>query len=731
MTTQGRVTSIRFRNEQNGWTVFNIATGGNSVTGSFETVTGICPPLRKDMYVRVTGEYETTKFGRQIKATSVMEIRPTDTEGIYKYLASGLIKFIGPVFARAIVDTFGEDTLDVLDNQPERLKEVKGIGPKRLGEVIKAVKEQSAIRDIMIWLKRYDLPNGLATKIYKTYEKESVAMLEENPYRLADDIKGVGFKKADGVARLLGLPGDSPFRILSGLRAFLEDRAGEGHTCYPFGDMVTRTASVEYLDIEEDEVRSIAESGEFMQVGSEEDGMAFLPQYLAAEDKIARRLAAILQNGRTFLDEEPDFEAIGQKTGVRFSGEQMQAVRLAACSPAVVLTGGPGTGKTTTTNAIITELERRDMKIVLAAPTGRAAKRMTESTGRPARTIHRLLEYKQGHFTRNEDNPIKADAIIIDEASMIDTVLMKNLLRAVSDRTKLVIVGDTDQLPSVGAGSVLRDIIASGAIPTVRLTEIYRQAQGSDIVMNAHRVNHGKMPVIDNHKPGTDFRFIEAEEKDQAADYIVRLVKNDIPRKLGIEPKLIQVLTPMRRDWDPIGAIQLNARLQDALNRGGERCASRGGTEFRVGDRIMQTKNNYDLGIFNGDMGTVISRIRDDQSEDKAVMLADFDGETVRLSQANLDDIELAYACTVHKSQGSEYPCVVMPIHTSQYIMLKRNLLYTGITRAKKQCIIVGTMKAMRTAVWQEDNEKRFTRLRQKIEATMRDYNDNNGFLPW
>ncbi|MBQ4459589.1 MAG: AAA family ATPase, partial [Clostridia bacterium] len=518
MTTQGRVTSIRFRNEQNGWTVFNISTGGNSVTGFFETVTGICPPLRKDMYVRVTGEYETTKFGRQIKATSVMEIRPTDTEGIYKYLASGLIKFIGPVFARAIVDTFGEDTLDVLDNQPERLKEVKGIGPKRLGEVIKAVKEQSAIRDIMIWLKRYDLPNGLATKIYKTYEKDSVAMLEENPYRLADDIKGVGFKKADGVARLLGLPGDSPFRILSGLRAFLEDRAGEGHTCFPFGDMVTRTASVEYLDIEEDEVRSIAESGEFMQVGSEEDGMAFLPQYLAAEDKIARRLAAILRNGRTFLDEEPDFEAIGQKTGVRFSGEQMLAVRLAACSPAVVLTGGPGTGKTTTTNAIITELERRDMKIVLAAPTGRAAKRMTESTGRPAKTIHRLLEYTQGHFTRNEDNPIKADAIIIDEASMIDTVLMKNLLRAVSDRTKLVIVGDTDQLPSVGAGSVLRDIIASGAIPTVRLTEIYRQAQGSDIIMNAHRVNRGKMPVIDNHKPGTDFRFIEAEEKDQAAD---------------------------------------------------------------------------------------------------------------------------------------------------------------------------------------------------------------------
>lgn len=730
MTIQGTVTKIKFRNEQNGWTAFNITSGNNSVTRQTTSVTGVTPPLREGMNVRITGEIEKTKYGDTLKATSITECRPSDVEGIYKYLASGLIKNIGPVFARAIVDTFGEDTLQVLDNEPERLKEVKGIGPKRIGSVIQAVKEQTAVRDIMIWLKRYDLPNGLAAKIYKTYEGNSVAKLEENPYRLADDIKGVGFKKADTVARLLGLPEDSTFRILSGLRAFLEDRATEGHTCFPFGDMVTRTASEEYLDIDEDKVREIAESGQFACVGTEEGGMAFLPAYLHSENTIARRLAKMIYNGITDLHSSPDFATITSKTGISFSDQQREAVCFAVRHPVFILTGGPGTGKTTTTNAIICELESRHKKIVLAAPTGRAAKRMTESTGHPAKTIHRLLEYGQNGFQRNEDNPIQADAIIVDEASMIDSVLMKNFLKAVADRTKLIIVGDTDQLPSVGAGSVLRDIIASHAVPMVRLTQIYRQAQNSDIIMNAHRVNVGRMPAIDNRKPGTDFRFLEAEEKEKAAEYIVRLVRNDIPKKLGIQPASVQVLTPMRREWDPIGSIQLNIALQDALNRGGERCAGKAGTEFRTGDRIMQTRNNYEKDIFNGDMGVVLDKIRDDD-EDKAVMLADFDGKTVRLTQADLDDVELAYACTVHKSQGSEYPCVVMPIHTSHYIMLKRNLLYTGITRAKKQCIIVGTMKAIRAAVSREDNEKRFTRLRQKIEEAVNGPSDKDGLLIW
>lgn len=730
MTIQGRITSIRFRNEQNGWTAFNVMCGQNSLTETLHAVTGIAPPLRKDMTVRIEGTLADTKYGPTIKATSITEVRPSDTEGIYKYLASGLIKNIGPVFARAIVDTFGEDTLTVLDNQPERLAEVKGIGPKRIGSVIEAVKEQKAVRSIMIWLKRYDLPNGLAAKIYKAYGDASVARLEENPYRLADDIKGVGFKKSDAVARLLGLPADSTYRILSGLRAFLEDRAAEGHTCMPFEETVTRTASEEYLDIPEEKVRRTAESGEFMQVGTVEDGMAFLPLYLHAEDTIAERLSAILRHGRRDPDGEPDFEAIEKKSGISFSATQRDAVRLADASPVMILTGGPGTGKTTTTNGIIAELESRDMKVVLCAPTGRAAKRMTESTRRPSRTIHRLLEFRQGRFVHDEDNPLEGDAFIVDEASMIDTVLMKHLLKAVPDRAKLIIVGDIDQLPSVGAGSVLRDLIGSGAVPTVHLTEIYRQAQGSDIIMNAHRVNKGTYPYFRPKGEPTDFRFVEEEDKDAIAEKIVRLVRSDIPRKLGFTPEDIQVLTPMRRDWDPIGAVRLNAALQDALNRGGTRVAGKGGTEFRTGDRIMQTRNNYDKDIFNGDTGKVTGKAAPDpELDDKAVMEAEFDGRIVRLSQEDLDDIELAYACTVHKSQGSEYPCVVMPIHSSQYVMLKRNLLYTGITRARKQCIIIGNRKGINAAVWHEDTSVRNTRLRQKVQAAAGGCND--GFLLW
>ena len=730
MTIQGRITTIKFRNEQNGWTVFNIRCGDNAITATTHTVTGIAPPLKKDMTVRVEGDMADTKFGQQLRATSIMEVKPTDTKGIYNYLASGLIKNIGPVFAKAIVDTFGEDTLDILDNTPERLAEVKGIGPKRIGSVIEAVREQKAVRSIMIWLKRYELPNGLAAKIYKTYGNESVARLEENPYRLSDDIKGVGFKKSDDVARRLGLPEDSSYRILSGLRAFLNDRAAEGHTCMPLEETIQRTASEEYLDIEEEKVREIASSGEFFQVGSVEEGMAYLPTYLHSEDTIAERVAAIQKNGRRNPDRTPDYEAIERRARITFSGEQRKAILLADTSPMMILTGGPGTGKTTTTNGIIAELELQDMKVVLCAPTGRAAKRMTESTGRPSKTIHRLLEYQQGHFVHDEDNPLKGDAFIVDEASMIDTVLMKFLLKAIPDRAKLIIVGDIDQLPSVGAGSVLRDMIASNTIPTVNLTEIYRQAQGSDIVMNAHRVNKGKYPYFRPKGEDTDFHFVEDEDKDSIADKIVRLVRNDIPKKLGFGPEDIQVLTPMRREWDPIGAVQLNISLQDALNRGGARVAGKGGTDFRVGDRIMQTKNNYDKDIFNGDTGRVAGKAAPiPDIDDKAVMEAEFDGRIVRLTQEDLDDVELAYACTVHKSQGSEYPCVVMPIHSSQYVMLKRNLLYTGITRAKKQCIIIGNRKGINAAVWHEDTSVRNTRLRQKLQKAAAHATD--GLMLW
>lgn len=712
-TLKGTINSIRYQNKENAWAAVIL----NTAAGKTIVASGIMPGIKIGMAVKLEGEYKNTKWGMQFEATAFEEDRPSDIEGIYKYLASGLIKNIGPVNAQKIVNTFGEQTLDVLDNAPERLREVRGIGPKRIKSIIEADREQKAIRAIMIWLKRYDLPNGLAAKIYKTYGDNSVGVLEENPYRLADDIKGVGFKKADAVAMLLGIPPDSHFRLLSGLKACLEDWAAAGNTYMPCDMLILKASSEDYMNIDPEPVADILESGEFFSVGQTEDGRAYLPAYYYAEKKIAERLSAILRNGRKDTSVPPDYSRIQKETGFSFSSQQKLAIATAISSSMMIMTGGPGTGKTTTTNAIINECESRGYEVVLAAPTGRAAKRMNETSGRPSQTIHRLLEYQQGSFTRNELNPIDGDVIIIDEASMIDTLLMKDLLKAISNKTKLIIVGDTDQLPSVGAGSVLRDLIASGTIPTVTLTEIYRQAQGSDIIMSAHSVNHGYMPRMQN-RPGTDFWFFNIEDKDQVADTIVELVKEKIPNKFGFSADDIQVLSPMRRDWDPIGSTVLNGRLQEALNADGEKAASRGFTQFRIGDRVMQTKNNYDKDIFNGDIGTVTAKLSG-EDEDEAIMEADFEGRIVRFAQGDLDELELAYACTIHKSQGSEYPVVVIPVHSSQFIMLKRNLLYTGITRAKKQCILVGTAKAIHTAVSRPDTETRFTTLQQRLQETI------------
>lgn len=719
MTLTGTIESVRFQNPENGWSAVTV----RKKDGGLLPAAGIMPGVKKGMYITMDGELENSpKYGTGFKATSFAEARPSDKEGIYKYLSSGLIRNIGPVFAKAIVDAFGEGTLNVLDNQPERLKEITGIGPKRIRSVITALQDQKAIRSIMIWLKRYDLTNNLATKIYKAYGDDSVALLEENPYRLSDDIKGVGFKKADAVARQLGLPDDSPFRLLSGLRAVLEDAATKGHTFVNAEPLCAMAASPDFLDLPDRQpLRDTLERMDFIQVGVIDEERVFLPTYYYAEKKIAKRVHAIMRRGLKDASAMPDFSRIEAETGITFSGQQQDAITLALRSPMMIMTGGPGTGKTTTTNAIINECLRRGYKVVLAAPTGRAAKRMTESTGKPSKTIHRLLEYSQGEFSRNEENPIEANVIILDEASMIDTLLMKDFLKAVSDRTKVIIVGDTDQLPSVGAGCVLRDLIASGAIPTLRLTQIYRQALGSDIIRSAHAVNRGALPTVPN-TDGADMWMFHIEDKEKVSDIIVELVQTRIPRKFGYRPDDIQVLSPMRRDWDPIGATVLNQRLQEALNPDGKKVATKGYCEFRVGDRVMQTKNNYDKDVFNGDIGTVTRRIDPDENvltadgdDDDAVMEAEFDGRTVRFSQEDLGDLTLSYACTIHKSQGSEYPVVVIPVHESQFIMLKRNLLYTGITRAKRLCVLVGTMKAVAIAVGKPDTEIRNTFLKERI----------------
>lgn len=709
-TIEGTIENIRFQNPDNGWCAAQLL---DKETKKPVSITGVFPALRVGMTIRATGEIEQTKYGPTFRIQSWSEARPSDVEGIEKYLASGLVKNIGPVFARAIVATFGEQTLDIMDNEPERLAEVKGIGKKRIDSIIESAREQKAVRGIMIWLKRYDIPNGLAAKIYQHYKENAVAILEENPYRLADEVGGIGFKKADQVARQLGIPEDSPFRIRSGIHAVLSDAASEGHTCLPVHKLLDKACSPDYLYLVPAFITE-AFSDPMLSVVFNDYDEAALPLYEYAEQKIAANLQRLVSGHGHLFDEEPDMQAIQLQTGIEYSDEQTQAVREAVNAGVLIITGGPGTGKTATTNAIIRALEAQKKTVTLAAPTGRAAKRMSEVTGHQASTIHRLLEYTQGSFARNETMPLDGDAFIIDESSMIDTLLMNSLLKAIPDGANLILVGDVDQLPSVGAGCVLRDLIDSGTIPTVRLTHIYRQAEQSQIIVNAHRINKGLKPNL-RAVPGEDFMFLHSPDTQSIHDFVVDLVAKQIPAVDGIPSEDIQVLCPMRRDWDPVGATVLNKDLQNALNPDGKVVARVGITEFRTGDKIMQVHNNYEKDIFNGDIGTVIEKLPEGR-DDNAVLKTSFNGNKVLLTQKEVGDLELAYACTIHKSQGSEYRAVVIPIHKSQFIMLKRNLLYTGVTRARKLCILVGGVDAVMTAVGQEDTKKRHTNLKEKLK---------------
>lgn len=706
ITYTGTVDRILYQNQDNAWSAILLSTDDGTKKAS-----GVMPGLRLGMSVRLSGEMENGRYGPSLRTSVFEEVLPDDTQGIEKYLASGLIKHIGAKLAHDIVSTFGGDTLRVLDDEPERLAEVYGIGKKRVRSIIDSVREQKTIRTVMIWLKRYNLSNSLATKIYKTYGELSIQALEENPYRLSDDIGGVGFKKADDVARRLGIGAESPYRICAGIRACLDDAAAEGHTCLPTDMMIEKTCSSDYLSLPREKVEEVMATGQCDIIIDGE--YVFLPNYYRYEDSIASRLLKLMKDDNGSNIDLPDTDALVAETGIRYSPRQADAIRAAFSSKVSIITGGPGTGKTITTNAIITEFQKRDMTVLLCAPTGRAAKRMNEVTGQEAMTIHRLLEYTPDGFSRNADNPLEGDALIVDEASMIDAFLMNALIKAIPKGMRLVIVGDVDQLPSVGAGSVLRDIIDSGRVPTTFLTDIYRQAQGSDIIMNAHAVNAGHMPVIRN-AGDTDFWFFSCDDRERIADLVTELVTSRVPKKFGTDPRDIQVLTPMRKEEDTIGATYLNIRLQQAINPDGEKIAVRGPYEFRVGDRIMQVKNDYNKGIFNGDLGVILTK-EDESDEGKTLLTADFDGETKYLSRVDLQNIELAYACTIHKSQGSEYPVVIIPVHESQYFMLKRNLLYTGITRARKECILVGTRRAIAIACQNEDTRKRYTRLKDFI----------------
>lgn len=695
---------ITYQNPENGYSVMKA-----QVKGYREPVTlvGTLLDVPVGSVLLCEGNWKMDKkYGGQFMVESWEEVMPATLYGIEKYLGSGLVKGIGPKYAQLIVRQFGLDTIEVIETDIERLLEVPGIGTKRVEKIRESWERQKEIKNVMLFLQSYGVSTAFAAKIFRAYGKESINQVKDNPYRLADDIWGIGFKTADTIAGKMGYEKNDLRRCRSGIAYTLSQLSNDGHV-YAVEEQLVKTAC-SLLEAEEEPVRrALADMIATKDVILEDEAI-YLPPFYYAECGTANRLRTLLSDTRSqqvagcFGPEE-----LSAQSGITYDEVQLAAIRQALSSKVMVLTGGPGTGKTTTTQGIIASLRSAGLRILLAAPTGRAAKRMTEATGMEAKTIHRLLEFNpMDGYKRNEDNPLEGDALIVDECSMIDIILMNSLMKAVPNSMRLVLVGDIDQLPSVGAGNVLRDIIESESIPVVRLTRIFRQAQSSRIVMNAHAINRGLYPNVSNGAD-SDFFFMPMEDPEQVAQTIVSLVRDRLPKAYHIDQNKIQVLTPMQRGH--VGAANLNMLLQEALNPS-KTALSRGGYSFRKGDRVMQIRNNYDKEVFNGDLGYV-----QDIDTDDRTLLADFDGKLVEYEYSELDELTLAYATTIHKSQGSEYPIVVMPVLMSHYVMLQRNLIYTGITRAKKICVLVGTAKALAYAVRNMTVQQRNTRLKERL----------------
>lgn len=700
------VEHITYQNQENGWSVMKVKVKGYD---NLVTLTGSLLDVPVGSVLLVDGDWRVDpRYGQQFVAQSWTEVMPATIYGIEKYLGSGLIKGIGPVYAKAIVSRFGLETIDVIENDIERLLEVPRLGRKRMENIRESWEKQKDIKEVMVFLQGYGVSTAFAAKIYRKYEKDSIAKVKENPYQLADDIWGIGFKTADGIASKMGYEKNDPRRCRSGILYTLNELAEEGHVYAEPEQLVD--AAVKLLDAGESPVRqALASMIEANDVVSDNE-VIYLSPFYHAENGSAKRLQSLLSDTSLFnadIAAEPEAK-YGDKPGdIVYDEVQLAAIQKALDSKVMVLTGGPGTGKTTTTQGIIAAFKARHMSILLAAPTGRAAKRMTEATGMEAKTIHRLLEYNpMDGYKRNDANPLDGDALIVDECSMIDILLFYNLMKAIPSNMRLILVGDIDQLPSVGAGNVLRDIIDSQQIPVVRLTRIFRQAQSSRIVMNAHAINAGQFPNIKNGLD-TDFFFIGQEDADDIVKLIIGLVRDRLPKKYGYPAKEIQVLTPMQRGT--VGAGNLNIELQNALNPSGPSLA-RGGYTFRQSDKVMQIRNNYDKNVFNGDIGYIIA-----VDTNERTLSVTFDNRVVEYDITELDEIVLAYAVTIHKSQGSEFPVVVMPVTMKHYVMLQRNLIYTGITRAKKICVLVGTTKALAYAIRNNTVSKRNTKLKERL----------------
>ena len=710
------VERITYQNPENGYSVLKVKVKGYN---DLVTLVGNLLEVPVGSVLLCRGEWKVDKrYGSQFVAATWEETMPATVYGIEKYLGSGLVKGIGPRFARAIVQRFGTETIDIIETEIERLYEVPNIGRKRVAKIRESWEKQKDIKNVMLFLQGYGVSTAYAAKIYREYGKESIDKVRENPYRLADDIWGIGFKTADGIAAKMGYEKEDPRRCRSGILYTLGQLSDEGHV-YAGEEQLVKTAG-QLLEAGETAIRdTLAGMLQAEDLILDKDAI-YLPPFYHAECGTSRRLRDLAEStGRSLFDGLFDPSSLTAETGIEYDEVQLAAIRQAVTSKVMVLTGGPGTGKTTTTQGIIAALKKAGLRVLLAAPTGRAAKRMSEATGMEAKTIHRLLEYNpQDGYKRNDENPLEGDALIVDECSMIDILLMNNLLKAVPVGMRLVFVGDIDQLPSVGAGNVLRDVIDSQRIPVVRIVRIFRQAQKSRIVMNAHTINQGRFPDTSNGRD-TDFFFMREDDPERAAETIVRLVKERLPRAYRESPDRIQVLTPMQRGV--VGAANLNLLLQQALNPSGP-SLGRGGYTYRQGDRVMQLRNNYAKEVFNGDQGY----IREVDTEDR-MLTVDFDGKKVEYDVTELDELTLAYATTIHKAQGSEYPIVVMPVLMTHFVMLQRNLIYTGITRAKKICVLLGAAKALAYAVRNVSVLKRNTRLKERLNPSAALPADNPG----
>jgi exodeoxyribonuclease V alpha subunit len=705
-----RVTSL---NADTGFAVLRVQPNGSR---GIVTVVGHLPGATAGEYVEATGSWvQHRDYGTQFKADSLRTMPPHTRQGIVKYLGSGLVKGIGPHFARKIVDVFGERTLDVIDESPAFLSEVKGIGARRIQRIRESWQQQKAVRAIMVFLQSHGIGTARAVRIYKTYGDQALELVRANPYRLAADVWGFGFQTADELAQRLGIDRGSPLRARAALRYVLQQLGTEGHVGYPEDSVIDRTA--ELTGIDRAVVAAAVDNGRreeelVREPGGEEQWLYLKPLFLA-ELGVARALHDLGSGPHPLagIDAESALARVESRIGLQLAPSQRDAIRQAVTRKLLVVTGGPGTGKTTIVRGILEAFTARGRRCALCAPTGRAAKRLAETTGREAKTIHRLLEFDPGlsGFKHDRDRPLDIDLLVVDEASMVDMALMNRLTQAVPRHACLVLVGDVDQLPSVGPGAVLADVIASGAVPVVRLTEIFRQAQASWIVRAAHAINAGEMPESAPAGQG-DFYFVEADDPQMVLDRIITMVRERIPTRFGLDPfRDVQVLTPMNRS--ELGTTNLNACLQGVLNpsRGGSE-VERFGMRFRAGDKVIQTHNDYDRDVFNGDIGRVI-----DIDSHEQELTVEFDGRPVVYDFGELDELALAYACTIHKGQGSEYPAVVIPLHTQHFVMLQRNLLYTGITRGKKLVVLVGNRKALSLAVERRDSAQRYSALGRRL----------------